>query len=654
MRLHAIEHRFSRWLVPPAALAAIAGFASFETAAAAGAESAYLGRLAAAVLAAVAAVSPAPAAELGLGAALAVAAVWALPAGPGRGAAALAVLAVSLGVATVRRLRLPAPRSFAAHAAVAAALCFGWQALLRGELLFAPGRAARPWTALLVLPAVAGVALTVLWRRHAKVPALAAAAAAAVLAPGWTVATTLALVALAGGSVLAGDGGSAVSGRNTPAGGRIAAGDGAVETPAAAAPVTPGAAAVPARWMPMRRLRGNPSDRWGWLSVLRRAATLAALVLPMAWEPRAGWGAALAGLAVLRPGIALLLALPLGIAARFLPLPGLPGAWAPHAGWHEALLGLAWLAVLVPAVLAVLAAGARRTAQLDASAGRAAVMAAAALLAFATPWLPDRTAAAAPIALAALALPAEGAAAGLSALWSGALLAGTALLASYPWLRRDPLGDVVGLLTGGAAGAERVAAIASLAALLLIYGATLVARRGGRRSEQARLGAWAAGAALLAALLAPPWVRPATALLGPGATVLLDGGHPSWQAEVTAPSVRSVVVESTMVNAAALAPGAPVARVRLLATAESPVEVVLRTGSDTGDWAAGRPDLAARGTGHAPAPWLSWVAGGFFGQRYRQRLALPRGGSFARLRIDLASGLPPGAGLAVYQLVLEP
>jgi hypothetical protein len=97
-----------------------------------------------------------------------------------------------------------------------------------------------------------------------------------------------------------------------------------------------------------------------------------------------------------------------------------------------------------------------------------------------------------------------------------------------------------------------------------------------------------------------------------------------------------------------------VARVRLLGTGAPPVELELRAGDDTGEWAARRPDVAAAARTRAPRPWMAWVAGTFFGQRYRARLPLPRAGSFVRLEIDLAAGLPPDTGLAIYQVELEP
>jgi hypothetical protein len=611
VRSHPLRLWLARWTLPPAAWAAIAAFSSHEVEPQAAAEGAYLGRLVAAVLVAVAALAPPPAAELGLGAALAAAAVWALPAGAGRGAAVLALLTATLAVATARRLRHMPPGPGSGHPsmhgpelgghdvecwrggiggarlAAAVALCFGWQALLRGELLFAPGRAARPWAALVVLPVVAGAALALLWRRHGALPALVAAGAAAVLAPGWTVATTLALVALAGGGSLA-----------APAGG----------------------------W----RTRG-------WQGRARLAAGVAALLLPVAWEPRVGWAAALAGLALRRPALALGLALPAALLTRG---GALPGALAAHASWREGALAVAWLVMLVPAALLAALRPRHR-----------AVLAVAALLAFATPWLPDRSALAAPLALAALALPAAGPAAGLAAVWSAALLGGTALLASYPWLRQDPLGEALALL--GVGPGPLLAAAISGSALLLGTAAGLALRLRPAGSP-ARAAGGAAGAALFAALVLPQLVWPGVALLTAGSTVRIDRANPSWHTDLGPLQARGLVLQTSLFNAAGLEPGTPVARVRLLGSGSAAVELLVRAGQDTGEWAARRPDLAATARLHAPRPWLAWVAGDFFGQRYRARLPLPRPGTFARLQIDLEASLPADTGLALHQVELEP
>lgn len=650
VRSHLLTGRLARWALPPATLAAIGCFAANEVDPVAAAEGAYLGRLAAVALVAVAALAPPPAAELGLGGALAAAAVWALPAGPGRGATVMALLTGTFAVAAGRRLRRMATAAEEgagagrARLATAVALCFGCQVLLRGELLFAPGRALRPWVALLVLPVAAGAALALLWRRRGMVPALAAAAAAAVLAPGWTVATTLAMVALAGGDSLLGKDAATAGGRwwfrTVPDSADRGVEEKAGAFAAGKTRALGGTAAALARGV-----RRSLLDR------ARLAAGVAALLLPVAWEPRSGWAAALAGLALWRPGLAAGVALPLAALVRGAALAGfaLPGVLSAHASWREGAAGLAWLIMLVPAAITAARLPRLRT-----------LLAAAAVLAFATPWLPDRTALAAPVALAALALPAAGTAAGLAAVWSAAVLFGTALLASYPWLRPDSLGDALALLGRGAG--PRLAAVIGGAALLTIGGVELALRRSATgpaaRSPVAvrgtRVAAMAAGAVLLTALIGPQLVSPGMALLAAGDAVLLDRAHPSWYLDLGPRRSRGLVLQTSLIHAADLGGGTPVARVRLLGTGAPPVELLLRAGDDTGEWAARRPDVAAAAPAPAPRPWLAWVAGTFFGQRYRARLTLPRAGSFARLEIDLAAGLPPDTGLAIYQVELEP
>jgi hypothetical protein len=719
-----------------AALAAIAALAAHDADAVSAAEGTYLGRLAAGVLLAVALLVPSPAWEAGWGAALTVAAVWALPAGPGRGAVVVALLAGTLTIASCRRLRrlmavgegtetapaLRAPVSGRGEEAppavraggtainsliAAGALCCGWQVLLRGELLFAPGHAVRPWMALLALPPAAGAALALFWRRHGVVPALAAAGTAAVLAPGWTVGTTLAFLALAGGCLLASNARARETGRGGPSrpawlppnararetgGGPAtraldedeggAAGAGSAGRPSISPP--------PAAGRALGLFRGRP-----WLARLRLAAGIAALLLPVAWQPRSGWAAAVAGLALWSPGVALALAVPLGLACQVAASHAPPGL--PLLGTGTAGVGVAWLLMLVPAfllqvlpALQVLTAHGRR---------RAAMLAVAVVLAGTVPWLPDRSALAAPLALAALTLPAGGIAAGLSAVWSSALLLGTALLASYPWLRQDPLGDTMALL--GCPPGPRLTGGVALAALLLAGAVALLRRvapgwwRGARparapanrpASEERRDGpppatpgaaaadsrltarmttwaaaraatwtaAWAAGAAILLTLAAPRLVRPSTALLPAGASVLLDRDHPSWQTDLGPRPTGGVVVVTSLIHAAGLAPGTPAARVRLLGTGGVAAEWSLRAGLDTGEWAARRPDVAASARLPAPRPWQRWVAGDFFGQSYRARLALPRSASFVRLEIDLAPGLPVETGLALHQVESAP
>ncbi|HXU45899.1 MAG TPA: hypothetical protein VN783_10250 [Thermoanaerobaculia bacterium] len=204
----------ARLAVVLAAYAAIASFGGFELDLLAGAETAYLARLAVAVLLAAAALAPLPARELGLGAALVTAAAWTLPRGPLRASTVAALLTGILLVAAVRRVRAE-PARLAPAAAVG--LAFGLQALLRGRLLFGPALATpKVLFALLALPVAAGLAAAWLGRKRGAEPAALALVAVSLFAPGWNVAATLALVTLALGD--------AMTDRELPRSVRVAAG----------------------------------------------------------------------------------------------------------------------------------------------------------------------------------------------------------------------------------------------------------------------------------------------------------------------------------------------------------------------------------------------------------------------------------------------
>ena len=197
--------------VPLAVFAAVLAFAAHEVDRVGAAETAYLGGVAAAVLAAVAALTPAmapalaptltpsPVLELSLGATLAVTLLWTLPAGPGRGAALGLLLTATFTIAAGRRLLRSLP---ALPLGVSIPLAFGVQMLLRGDLLLAPRADLKTVSVLLGMPIVAGIALTLLARRHGGGLALLAGGTAALFAPGWSTASTLALVALAAGDLL--------------------------------------------------------------------------------------------------------------------------------------------------------------------------------------------------------------------------------------------------------------------------------------------------------------------------------------------------------------------------------------------------------------------------------------------------------------------
>jgi hypothetical protein len=530
------------------AFAVLAVFAGYESDPAAAAETEYLALLVGAVLLAVGALAPAPASELSFGAVLATAAVWAFPQGPGRGAVVVALLAVLLAAA--------GGRAFATHRmlppaapAITVPLALGLQVLLRGELLFGPDLAPRRLFALLVLPVAAALAVSVLARGRPASLALLAGATAAILGPGFDVATTLALVGLAAGELVAAG----------PLAARLAAG-----------------------------------------------AVLAGAVV---WEPGPGAAVALCALALWKPRLAAALAGPAAAAMLF---------WLDASDWRHIL----WLPLLVPAVVLP---DRRHWARL----------ATGAVLAAAVPWSPDMAALAAPLGLVALSLAPAGPAKSLQTIWAATLLGATALLASYPWLRPEPL---VEALSWFGLAPRPLPALGCAVVLLALAAAGSVLRP-----------VWAgrlAGATVIAAA-ALHLPSPGVSLIPEEMPVVLDAARPSWDVSVGGSLTRRLIVESTLANSASLPSGSAVARIRLVTTEGETLEYPLRTGTETGEWAARRPDLAKAAPAQ-PRAWISWVAGDFFAQRYRCRVVLEDGERLASLTVERLSHLPADVTVALH------
>lgn len=552
-------------------MAAMASFAGREADPLGAAESGYLAVLAVAVLIPIAFLAQWPALELGLGSVLATAAVWALPRGPGRGAVVVLVLAAALAVAAGRRLLRGGT-----GLEVLIPLALGVQMLMRGDLLFAPSLSLRTLVALIALPVAGALAVWILSWRHGLALALIAGGTAVVLAPGFNVAATLALITLAAGELLA------------------------------------------------REDLGWPVKLGAWV----------ALLAPILWNPAPGVAAAVCALALWRPETALVLGIPVAVGLGLIfdqPWPLM---------WRQ----VAWFSLLVPAALVSEWEGRWRGWK-----GWSAVMAvmAAAFLAATVPLVPDLSTMAPPLGLAALSMRRHGSVTVPQQVWTGAVLFGTALQASYPWLREEPLEGAVALF-----GLSPDVDLATWVAVLFLGLAGLgvwMGRGWGESLRNLRLAGLTGACLALALLLGMP--DPGRELLVPETPVVIDAENPSWQADFTGggQEVRSVVVESSLSNGMGLRPGTPVAVVRLRDLAGRPVSWTLRAGKDTGEWAARRPDVARMGTRTPPA-WVSWVAGDFFAQRYRSRWTLPSPKGISRVEVERAPGAPPELALALYQL----
>lgn len=546
-----------------AALAAVAAFATYRREPGGAAEAAYLGTLAAVVLAAAAAAAPRPRLEAGVGAVLAVAAVWLLPAGTGRGAVVGLLLVAAVAGAAARRL---AGAAGAPGLGTLIPLALGAQTLLRGEHWLGPVLELRPLVILVGLPVVGAVAIRVLSRRQPPDLVLTAAATILLLAPGFNVAVTLSLVVLAAGSE---------------------AFHGDLPRPA-------------------------------------RLAALALLAVPVAWEPESGLVMAAAGLALggTVPALAAAVA-------------GLVMALAtPLRSWPEALELLAWVPLLLPALVLP---GRERWPRL----------AAALALALAAARVGPPGALAAPLILAALCLAPSRPLAVAQGAWSGLLLAGTALLATYPWLRQAPAGDFLAL-----AGVE----VGWPAALGVLAVALLTAATGRKRawSRVAALGLM--GVALGVTFVLAHDLPPRGRVLVQGEPVVVSAEHRQRALWLDQGSVSEVVYDSHLVHGAALPRGTLVATFRLRDAAGEVYEHPVRVGEETGEWAARRPDVAALPGLAVPPPWRVHLdpGGELFVQTYRAWWRLPEPLRPVRVEVERAPDLPQKVVLLLFRVELRP
>jgi len=236
----------------------------------------------------------------------------------------------------------------------------------------------------------------------------------------------------------------------------------------------------------------------------------------------------------------------------------------------------------------------------------------------------------------------------LSGIWSAWLLGGAALSAGYPWLAAEPAGRVLAGLGASVATAPRSGALAAAVALAVAAVLAGLARRWPAATSARRL-------ALLPALAlaALGFVRPERPLLGPEPAVL-SAENPAWSVTLDGPPPREVVVEMALASSGGLEPGTPVARIEVASAGTVTAARPLLAGIDVGDWAARRPDVAARLGSPPPTAWIAWVApeATFFAQRYRISWRLPEAVTAAgpgELRLRLEPGLPPELTLALHR-----
>lgn len=306
--------------------------------------------------------------------------------------------------------------------------------------------------------------------------------------------------------------------------------------------------------------------------------------------------------------------------------------------WEESLLAAGLILVLLPAAPLIGSEESRR------------VMPAALLVAFlAARIVPLPGALAAPLAAAVLALPHAGTYATLQRLWTGPLVAGTLLLASYPWLRAEPLRDTLRLF--GVEG-EWSSVLGVVVGFLVIGWLVDMAQA---RQPKVLL---PARATLLALAVAAFLQLPPAGVYSLAATpaVLTPAQHEIVrELELDVP-VGSVVVDSYLENSAQLATGTPFGELKLETEDGSTQRWILRVGIESGEWAARREDVASREGFVAPPVWFTWIpAGGeIFAQRYRAHWDLPAPTRATRLSFTHLPELPPEVGIAILNLELQP
>ena len=569
-----------RVAIPLVAYLALAGFAWTQTDLAGHAESRFLALSITGLLAVIAALGvrgrrgrTAP--ELAMTALLATAAVWIAYQGPSRGAVVSLILVVGL-VASAARSLLDEPGRLRDEdrldPGIAVALALGLQLLMRGDLLLAPLLEPRTLVSLLLLPVAAGWAVTLLAVRFGTQRALLAGGVAVVLAPGWTVTSTLAICAIAAGVLIADKDRSKVL-------------------------------------------------RWG---------AVAALALMPWWSFAKGLLFGVAGLSMVGLSLATtpLLLVAAALVAVKSPLAQVPIEAIRH--WLGAVL-------LIPAA-AVAPAGGRFLVRLG------AILALASAL---VSRVPETMAAG--FALAALGMPTAGTVATLQRTWSVIAVTGVALLSAYPWVRLDPLGDLIAALGWNSD------VVALLKLLALVVGVGLLVDRLRQVVPRRMLMPVPVACLLLAGPLA--WsAGPSSVVVNSYNPVVLDESADLWQADVPRLPVLGLVIDSHLTRGAALAPGKPVAVVELLGGGGQVLaEWPLRAGLETGEWAAARADLAGQAGFVAPEPWISSVApgGDFFAHRYRARFATRKGPPVARLSIRRDPKLPQGTVLSIYRVELR-
>ena len=151
-----------------------------------------------------------------------------------------------------------------------------------------------------------------------------------------------------------------------------------------------------------------------------------------------------------------------------------------------------------------------------------------------------------------------------------------------------------------------------------------------------------------------------TTLEGP--TVLIDRhteilSHAQFRVElpISSDPISTVILETDLVHGAALEPGTKVFRIYIDSENQRLVDEAVYAGSDTDDWASGRPDLARQDSPAAPA-WSHRVTddGQFFRQTFRTVVPLEKPVQGRRLILRRFDTLPKDVVIRIHRLETLP
>ena len=424
------------------------------------------------------------------------------------------------------------------------------------------------------------------------------------------------------------------------------------------------------------------------IRLLPAAAGLGVVLLAAAWTADRAAAPATAWLGlVAAAGLAPLLLvvarerLPLALVALLAPLAAI---YAPRQG----ALPLALLAALLAAALALVATErARAGAPSSTTYWLALTLPAAVVLHADRLWsgslgLRDLPLLAAPIVAAPLLAILDRAGEGTG---RGALLAAAALVAAGPGFAFGSLA-LLAAIALATLFRPSLAPLAPLAVALAAFGhepawaaltlcalSAACAVRPAHATRLAPVAGVALGLVALGALLAaaPPWSRPqpVASMLEAAARsplsrtdALLDNGSVALSANEARATwnlwnqpVRALVIESFVSDGAALTCGRPFATVRIAAAGGEVASSTLTIGADGGEWASGRPDVAAVlgcATLEPHAQWLP-AQGRFLGRTFRAHIALEALLAAETVEIERAADLPPEVRVHLERVAVE-